>query len=80
MSDYGVPGGVVHELPADLREALIANAAALDAWKDITPLARNELGRGCQAGRDQRAPDSADPGGAGGGPAAALLLAGVQTP
>ncbi len=38
-----LPGGVVHELPADLREALIANATALDAWKDITPLARNEF-------------------------------------
>ncbi|MCA1696443.1 MAG: YdeI/OmpD-associated family protein [Actinobacteria bacterium] len=35
--------GVVHELPADLREARIANASALDAWKDITPLARNEF-------------------------------------
>ena len=29
--------------PADLRKALIANATALDAWKDITPLARNEF-------------------------------------
>ena len=38
-----VPGGVVHELPADLREALLANATALDAWNDITPLARNEF-------------------------------------
>jgi hypothetical protein len=38
-----VPGGVVHKLPADLRKALIANATALDAWKDITPLARNEF-------------------------------------
>ncbi len=38
-----MPGGVVHTLPADLREALIANTAALDAWKDITPLARNEF-------------------------------------
>ena len=35
--------GVVHKLPADLRKALIANATALDAWKDITPLARNEF-------------------------------------
>ncbi len=43
MRIQGVPGGVVHELPADLREALIANATALDAWKDITPLARNEF-------------------------------------
>ncbi len=38
-----VPGGVVHQMPADLRRALIANATALDAWKDITPLARNEF-------------------------------------
>jgi hypothetical protein len=38
-----VPGGVVHELPADLREALIASSAALAAWRDITPLARNEF-------------------------------------
>jgi hypothetical protein len=37
-----VPGGVVHKLPEDLRQALIANRTALDAWKDITPLARNE--------------------------------------
>ena len=34
-----MPGGVVHKLPADLRKALIANGTALDAWKDITPLA-----------------------------------------
>jgi hypothetical protein len=43
VSGQRVPGGVVHELPADLRNALIANAMALDAWKDITPLARNEF-------------------------------------
>jgi uncharacterized protein YdeI (YjbR/CyaY-like superfamily) len=43
MSGQRVPGGVVHKLPADLRKALIANATALDAWKDITPLARNEF-------------------------------------
>jgi uncharacterized protein YdeI (YjbR/CyaY-like superfamily) len=33
----------VHRLPDDLRQALIVNPAALDAWKDITPLARNEF-------------------------------------
>jgi uncharacterized protein YdeI (YjbR/CyaY-like superfamily) len=33
----------VHKLPADLRKALIANTTALDAWNDITPLARNEF-------------------------------------
>lgn len=38
-----VSGGVVHELPVDLREALMANSTALAAWEDITPLARNEF-------------------------------------
>jgi uncharacterized protein YdeI (YjbR/CyaY-like superfamily) len=38
-----VPGGVVHKLPADLRDALIANSAALAAWSDITHLGRNEF-------------------------------------
>ncbi len=38
-----LPGGVVHALPADLRTALTANAPALAAWNDITPLARNEF-------------------------------------
>ena len=42
-SGEGVPGGVVHELPFDLHAALIVNATALDAWRDITPLARNEF-------------------------------------
>jgi hypothetical protein len=42
-SSQRVPGGVVHELPADLRKALVANTTALDAWMDITPLARNEF-------------------------------------
>jgi Bacteriocin-protection, YdeI or OmpD-Associated len=37
------PGGVVHGMPADLRTALIASTAALAAWQDITPLARNEF-------------------------------------
>ena len=50
MADYGavvssprLPGGVVHKLPGDLCKALTANPTALDAWKDITPLARNEF-------------------------------------
>jgi uncharacterized protein YdeI (YjbR/CyaY-like superfamily) len=38
-----VPGGVVHDLPADLREELIGHADAFAAWADITPLARNEF-------------------------------------
>ena len=43
VSSPRVPGGEVHELPTDLRTALVANRVALDAWKDITPLARNEF-------------------------------------
>ena len=43
MSIPQVPGGVVHKLPGDLRKALITNPTALVAWKDITPLARNEF-------------------------------------
>ena len=33
----------MHKLPADLREALVANPTALGSWTDITPLARNEF-------------------------------------
>jgi hypothetical protein len=43
VSVQTLPGGVVHELPTDLRDALLANATALAAWNDITPLARNEF-------------------------------------
>ena len=43
VRSQAVPGGVVHKLPADLHSALIANAAALAAWLEITPLARNEF-------------------------------------
>jgi Bacteriocin-protection, YdeI or OmpD-Associated len=43
VSASRVPGGVVHKLPADLRRALVGNPTALDSWKDITPLARNEF-------------------------------------
>ena len=34
--------GVVHDVPADLRDALTADAPALDRWNDLTALARNE--------------------------------------
>ena len=43
MSSPNVSGGVVHELPVDLREALVAEATVLATWEDITPLARNEF-------------------------------------
>ena len=37
-----VPGGVVHDLPADMKAMLLAHPQALATWDDITPLARNE--------------------------------------
>ena len=37
-----IEGGVVHDLPDDLRDALRNDPAALATWEDITPLARNE--------------------------------------
>ena len=43
MPSTQLAGGVVHDLPADLHDALAANAVARDAWNDITPLARNEF-------------------------------------
>lgn len=42
MTGKTLPGGVVHDLPDDLRAALLSEPAALAAWRDITPLARNE--------------------------------------
>lgn len=42
MTARAIPGGVAHDLPRDLRQALAADPAALAAWTDITPLARNE--------------------------------------
>jgi hypothetical protein len=43
MSEIIVSGGVVHEMPDDLRAALLANPAALAIWERITPLGRNEF-------------------------------------
>ena len=42
MTTKTIPGGTVHTLPSDIREALTSDAEALTAWLDITPLARNE--------------------------------------
>lgn len=42
MNTKEISGGVAHELPADLRKALTADAAALAKWEDLTPLSRNE--------------------------------------
>ena len=44
MSQKAISSGVVHELPADLKEASLCplRASRVAAWEDITPLARNE--------------------------------------
>jgi uncharacterized protein YdeI (YjbR/CyaY-like superfamily) len=42
MSENKIPGGVVHETPTDLKQALLSNTKAMETWMDITPIARNE--------------------------------------
>jgi uncharacterized protein YdeI (YjbR/CyaY-like superfamily) len=42
MASKSLSSGVVHTVPADLREALLADSEARAKWEDITPLARNE--------------------------------------
>jgi len=36
------PGGTIHLIPTDLRQALASVEAARSAWESLTPLARNE--------------------------------------
>lgn len=42
MANKKISTGVVHKVPQDLREALIANLEVLVKWNDLTALARNE--------------------------------------
>lgn len=44
IADAGgdISSGVVHKVPADLRESLTSDTKALAVWEDLTPLARNE--------------------------------------
>lgn len=42
MSTKTISGGVVHDLPADLKKALTSSPEVRAAWEDLTPLARNE--------------------------------------
>lgn len=42
MTTKAIATGVVHKVPADLRQALVSNESALERWEDLTPLARNE--------------------------------------
>ncbi len=42
QQEITVSGGVVHDLPDDVRAALVASEALRQRWEDLTPLARNE--------------------------------------
>src|SRR4051794_31474863 len=42
MTTKKISEGVVHQLPPDLKKALLTDKDALAFWEDITPLARNE--------------------------------------
>ena len=42
MAKKDIATGMVHKVPTDLRKTLTSDPKALTAWKDITPLARNE--------------------------------------
>lgn len=42
MTKKVISSGVVHKIPADLREALTSDPKALALWESLTPLARNE--------------------------------------
>lgn len=39
---HKIATGVVHQVPPDLKKALVADESALERWNDLTPLARNE--------------------------------------
>lgn len=43
MTKEEIASGVVHETPADLRKALVADPKVMALWQDLTPLARNEF-------------------------------------
>jgi hypothetical protein len=42
IPNQDISGGVVHDVPEDLRDTLAADAEALAIWEALTPLARNE--------------------------------------
>ncbi len=42
MTEDKLATGVVHSVPADLQETLMSSSTVIDAWNDLTPLARNE--------------------------------------
>lgn len=43
MTKDTLHSGVVHSLPADLKDMILSHPQMKTAWEDITPLARNEF-------------------------------------
>lgn len=37
-----IANGILHELPADMQTALVADALVLERWNKLTPIQRNE--------------------------------------
>jgi len=42
MNKVMIGRGVVHNVPADVKEILVSIPTVREVWNDITPLARNE--------------------------------------
>lgn len=42
MTENDIATGMVHDVPDDLREMLLARPELLVIWNSLTPLARNE--------------------------------------
>lgn len=42
MTNVLIEEGVVHDVPDDLKQALLSNPDLLEKWNKLTPLARNE--------------------------------------
>lgn len=42
MSPTTVATGILHKVPADMREALVGNPDILEKWNSLTPIMRNE--------------------------------------
>ena len=42
MTKNKISNVVAHKIPEDLKKTITSNAKVLEAWEDITPLARNE--------------------------------------
>lgn len=57
MASRMIPGGTVHVLPDDMQSALESSKLALNAWKKLTPLARNEWICWCTAVKRQQTRD-----------------------